>query len=331
MYPLKRLWLDKDAAMRAKWSELLQQGGLSANETVDYTVGIFHEDTLIATGSLLGNIIKCVIVCQKYQQENLLTQVMTALQERLREENQLHSFVYTKPKNEIFFQSLGFKKIVATQNVLFMEQGSPDFKSYLEKLQALRQSGANAAIVMNANPFTKGHRYLVETAAAENDHVYVFVLSEDRSLFSTEDRVAMVKAGVADLANVTVLETADYLVSSSTFPDYFLKEHADLAKAKEQATLDATLFKEKIVPVLNITRRYVGSEPLSPVTEVYNQAMAAVFQGSPVLKILPRKEINGGVISATKVRQAMKEENLELLQSLLPPTTFDYMKNQNKI
>ena len=50
------------------------------------------------------------------------------------------------------------------------------------------------------------------------------------------------------------------MVSSATFPSYFLKEKADLEVAKVQATLDATLFLENIVPTLQLTKRYVGQD-----------------------------------------------------------------------
>ena len=66
-----------------------------------------------------------------------------------------------------------------------------------------------------------GHRYLVETASKENDHVYVFVVSEDVSIFSFSERFKLVKAGVADLPNVIVVPGKEYMVSYATFPAYF--------------------------------------------------------------------------------------------------------------
>ncbi|WP_368940500.1 hypothetical protein, partial [Proteus mirabilis] len=109
----------------------MEKAELQTTEALDYTVGIYDDTALIASGSLSGKTIKCVAVCKKYQSENLLTQLVVHLLEKLREENQLHSFLYTKPKNEQIFQSLGFQKVVANQEVLFMEQGKPDFADYL--------------------------------------------------------------------------------------------------------------------------------------------------------------------------------------------------------
>ena len=212
-----------------------------------------------------------------------------------------------------------------------MEQGKPDFADYLGYLTQHKKAGPASSIVMNANPFTKGHQYLVEKAAQERPHVYVFVLSEDKSLFSKEARFAMVQKGVAHLPNVTVLSTEDYLVSSATFPTYFLKEKAPLEVAAIQATLDATLFKERIAPILEIQQRYVGEEPYSEVTAVYNQAMQQVFGQTITLTIVPRLASDGELISATKVRKAMAEGDKETLKKFLPATSYQYLVEHKKL
>ncbi|MDN6244157.1 MAG: [citrate (pro-3S)-lyase] ligase, partial [Tetragenococcus koreensis] len=317
-YTSKRIWLDKDKKGYEDWRNLMEKAHLQTGESLDYTVGIYDGKRLIATGSFAENIIKCVAVCKDYQAENLLTKVITQLIEEMNEYGYFHYFLYTKPERETVFRSLGFKKIVVNEDVLFMEQGPDDFSSYLHLLEKNKKPGKGAGIVMNANPFTKGHQYLVETAAEKSEQVYVFVLSEDHSEFSTEDRVEMVEAGVSHLSNVTVFPTKKYLVSQATFPAYFLKDKAELTVAKTQAALDAQIFKEKIAPVLDIQVRFVGDEPYSKVTEVYNQAMQEVFGTELSLVILPRKAIDGNVISATKVRQAIAEKDETLLSEFLP-------------
>lgn len=331
MFVLKRLWLDRDKKAYELWSELMTKAGLNPKEQVEYTVGIYAGERLAAIGSFDRNIIKCVAVCKDFQSENLLTQIVMHLMERMREGGNTHIFLYTKPQNEAIFHSLGFRKIINSEQILFMEQGTPDFSMYLKQLTEVRKNGQSAGIVMNANPFTKGHQYLVETAAKANRQVYVFVVSEDRSEFTTKERLELVKLGVAHLDNVTVVPTNDYLVSSATFPSYFLKDRAEADLAKVQARFDAALFKEKIAPVLNITKRYVGEEPFSKVTEIYNQSMAEVFGHEIQLVVLPRKEIRQQVISATKVREAIKNKDEQLLAAFLPETTYDYLKAHKKI
>ena len=331
MFTLKRLWLDRDPVAYEQWRELMHRSKLNSNETLDYTVGVYDDDTLAATGSFEQNIIKCVSVCQDYQSENLLTQVLIHLMERLREEGKLHYFVYTKPDKRLIFKSLGFKEIIQSDEVLFMELGQPDFNDYLKMLETHQTTANTSAIVMNANPFTRGHQHLVTYAAERSQHVYVFVLTEERSEFSTVDRMAMVKLGTHHLPNVTVLPTNDYMVSSATFPSYFLRDDAEMAVARIQASLDARLFKERVAPILKITDRYVGDEPYSQVTNIYNESMQAVFGDELDLHILPRLALDEDIISATKVRLAIKEKDDARLRTLLPETSYQYLQEHKII
>ncbi len=145
-----------------------------------------------------------------------------------------------------------------------------------------------AGIVMNANPFTRGHRYLVEQAASENDLVYVFVVNTDASLFTTEERFQLVKDGTVDLDNVIVVNGGDYMVSYATFPAYFLAS-PDQA-VTYQTTLDARIFRNVIAPALNITTRYVGSEPLSRTTSIYNDVLTRELPPAVEVKVIDRDQ-----------------------------------------
>ena len=331
MYSLRRLWLSKDKEICQNWKELMELSGLNANEAVDFSIGLFDKDTLIATGSSKNNIIKCLAVKKEYQSENLLVTIVQEIINHFYDENIRHFFLYTKPENHLIFKSLGFKEIIQTEKVLFMEQGVPDFTDYMEKLRKVKSNKALiGSIVMNANPFTKGHQYLVEEASKKCEHVFVFVLTEDLSEFSNTDRFEMVQMGVSHLNNITVLPTDDYIISSATFPTYFLTEELNSSLVETQAKLDATLFKDKIAPILDITYRFVGEEPFSPTTNLYNEAMKQVFKGSIQLEIIPRKSIEGNIISATKVRKAIKEGNDKLLLEFLPQTTYDYINKMKR-
>ncbi|EOL45747.1 [citrate (pro-3S)-lyase] ligase [Enterococcus caccae] len=328
---IRRIWLDRDFAAKQQWSDFLINADLIPDDQLDYTIGIYDQEKLIGTGSIFRNILKCIAIDSSYQNENLLSQIVQALRERLQETGYQHYFLYTKPKTSKLFRSLGFTEIAATAELVFMEQGFPDFEDYLVELKKHQQmTEQNAAIVMNANPFTNGHLYLVTEAAKCAQTVYLFVLSEERSLFDAKTRFKLVKEGVKHLSNVVVLPTREYMVSSATFPSYFLKNQAKENIARVQAELDATLFKEKIAPVLNITKRFVGEEPLSPVTNIYNQAMENVFSSALNLIILPRKKVDDEVISASRVRALMKEQAYEEIKSLVPNSTFKEIMNQKK-
>ncbi|MEI5992902.1 [citrate (pro-3S)-lyase] ligase [Candidatus Enterococcus mansonii] len=329
---IKRIWLDRDQAGKKQWTDFLATADLLPDDQLDYTIGIYDQEKLIGTGSIFRNILKCVAIDASYQNENLLSQIVQSLRERLQEIGYQHYFLYTKPKTSKLFRSLGFTEIASTTELVFMEQGFPDFEDYLAELKKhQRMTKHNAAIVMNANPFTNGHLHLVTEAAKRAETVYLFVLSEERSLFDAKTRFELVKEGISHLSNVVVLPTREYMVSSATFPSYFLKDQAKASIAQVQAVLDATLFKEKIASTLSISTRFVGEEPFSQVTEIYNQAMKKTFGSELKLVILPRKRIGEDVVSATRVRALMAQENYVAIKPLVPPKTFEeIIKQKNK-
>lgn len=325
-----RLWLDINASAKKAWQALLTQAGLVADEQVDYTVGIYDQGQLIATGSTYQNIIKLVAVADTAKHNNLLAKITGALLERLTADGFEQAYVYTKPCTATYFKALGFKAIAETTHICLLERGYPDIETFQAKLKrAKRPSQQAGAIVMNANPFTNGHRYLVQQALQTCDVLYVLVVSEDRSLFDTAARLKMVQAGVADLKNVVVLTTDHYLVSNATFPSYFLKDQADLKVAAEQAQLDAQVFLQRVAPVLDLKHRFVGSEPNSAVTAVYNDQMAQAFAGHLQLTVIDRLTENQQPVSATTVRQALKQDDWETVQQLVPTSTFKNLRSVN--
>lgn len=183
------------------------------------------------------------------------------------------------------------------------------------------QRGA-AAIVMNANPFTLGHQYLVEQAAACNELVHLFIVSEDASLVPFSVRERLVKEGTAHIRNVCCHSSGPYIISSATFPSYFQKDEE--AVIESHARLDLAVFR-RIAEALGITRRYVGEEPTSQVTGIYNQIMEEQLPNAGIeCIIVPRKTACGKAISASAVRKAVKEKDTELLAGLVPESTLRY-------
>ena len=308
-------------AKRNKWSALLQKEGLTPDDQLDSTVLVWEDDTLIATGSRWGNILKCIAVDNGHRGEDLTATVLTRLRQDAFNAGFRHLFLYTKPKNEFMFSSLFFYPIAKTGDVLLMENRQGGIREFLDSLPIAEGKTVGAA-VMNCNPFTRGHRYLIETAAGECDRLYVFVLSEDRSYFSAADRLEMVKRGTADLPNVTVLPTGPYLISAATFPTYFLQQRDQATQV--QCLLDIEIFTNYYAPKFGITRRYVGTEPLSPMTEQYNNALATTLpQKGIALRQISRLEQEGIPISASEVRKALGDP--EKLAQLVPETTLDYL------
>ena len=314
-------------AKKEKWAAFLQRAGLEADEQLESTVLLWDEGEIIATGSRMGNLLKCIAVDEFRQGEGLTATLLTQLRQDAFSQGHSHLFLYTKPKNEMMFSSLFFYPIAKTDTVLLMENKKGGMESFLKTLPDGDGSGIAGAAVMNCNPFTKGHRYLIETAAKECDRLYVFVLSEDKSEFSARDRMEMVKLGTADLPNVTVLPTGPYLISSATFPTYFLKDRESAEQV--HCLLDIEIFSRYYAPKFGITRRYVGTEPLSQMTNQYNDALKAHLPGRGIeLREIPRLEQDSTPVSASAVRAALAAHDTETLEKFLPETTARYLQEQ---
>ena len=309
------------------WKRFLTQAELEPDMDWERTVLIWEDGQLIAAASRNGNLLKCIAVDPFRQGEGLTATLLTQLRQDAFQAGHSHLFLYTKPKNKYMFSSLFFYPIAETGDVLLMENKEKGIQSFLSTLPENPCGGTVGALVMNCNPFTKGHRYLIETASKACEQVYVFVLSEDKSRFSAAQRLEMVRLGTADLPGVTVLPTGPYLISSATFPTYFLKDRETAAQV--QCLLDIEIFCKYYAPRLGISHRYVGTEPLSPMTAQYNDALKTNLpqRGITVVEI-PRLEI-GEPVSASAVRKALEEGNETALQQMLPKTTYDYIKKHN--
>ena len=308
--------------------DLLEQEGIRRDKNLDYTCAMYDEnDEIIATGSCFANSLRCLAVSKKHQGEGLMNMIVTHLINEQFERGNPHIFLYTKCESAKFFQTLSFYEIARIENqIVFMENQRSGFANYLKNLTACSptpQAGQRvAALVMNANPFTLGHQYLVEKAAAENDIVHLFIVSEDKSLVPFQVRKKLVQAGVAHLPNVYCHESGSYIISSATFPSYF--QENDNAVIESNAMLDLQIFGH-IAKALGIQRRYVGDEPFSRVTHLYNQIMQMQLpmQGVECI-VVPRKANAQQIISASAVRQAIKENDFERVKAMLPPTSYQF-------
>ena len=310
---------------RTVWCDFLSAVGLEADENLEQTVLVWDEEELIATGSRQGNLLKCIAVSPSRQGEGLLATVLSALRQDAFRAGHRQLFLYTKPKNIDLFTPLFFYPVAQTEQVLLMEDQKNGIQDFVKSLQPVKQEGTVGAIVMNCNPFTRGHQYLITTAAQACDRLYVFVLSEDQSFFSATDRMEMVKRGTAHIPNVTVLPTGPYLISSATFPTYFLKDRD--AAPQIQCALDIQIFARYFAPAFSITRRYVGTEPLSPLTNLYNDALKEILPTHGIaVEELPRLECDGLPISASAVRAALEAKDWDAIARLVPETTLQYLQ-----
>lgn len=316
-----------DKRMLAQVDALLVENGITRDANLDYICAMVDEENrVIATGSCFGATLRCFAVSQQHQGEGLLNEVVSHLMEYQMARGYTHLFLYTKIKSAKFFQSLGFYEIARVDGTLvFMENRRNGFPSYLSRLEKTARPGVSGAIVMNANPFTLGHQYLVETAAGRCDTLHLFLLSEDASLVPFGVRKQLVQAGTAHLKNLVLHDSGPYIISNATFPSYFLKD--DAAVIQGHAKLDLTIFV-RIARALGVTVRFVGEEPTSQVTGLYNEIMAAQLPENGIdCVILPRKEALGKAISASTVRAALQAGDWQTLSQLVPQTTLDYFRS----
>ncbi len=311
-----------DKRAMAQVDKLLEAEGIRRDGNLDYTCGLFDEDyDLAATGSCFHNTLRCLAVSSKRQGEGLLNVVISHLVEVQMLRGNHHLFLYTKPNSAKFMSDLGFHEISRVPGLVFMENRRGGFRRYCEALEK-REGQRIAGIVMNANPFTLGHRHLVEKAARENDVVHLFVLSEEAGPIPFAVRKRLVREGVEDLRNVVLHDSGPYIISSATFPSYFLKEGDTVIRT--QAQLDLQVFG-KIAEVLGIRRRYVGEEKTSHVTALYNETMLAKLPELGIECIqIPRLHAEGAAISASTVRQAIHDDRLEDIRPFLPETTYRF-------
>ena len=315
-YTLSKIHPDDRRGM-AQVRALLEQEGISLDGNLDYTCGLFDEnDNLAATGSSFGATLRCFAVDRAHQGEGLLNQIVSHLVERLTGQGRTHLFVYTKVSTAKFFQDLGFYEIARVEGTLsFLENRKNGFARFCARLSQSRTEEPAAAIVMNANPFTLGHLALVERAA-EFPAVHLFVLEEDASLVPFAVRWKLVNEGVA------CHKSGPYLISSATFPSYFLKDEG--AVIQGHARLDLALFGQ-IAQALNIAARYAGEEPSSQVTGLYNQVMARELPKEGIRFIeVPRKTLEEVPISASTVRKLIHDGKLEAIRPLVPEPTWQF-------
>lgn len=300
----------------------MRENGLHPGTEADFGTVLYDNGRIAAAACRSRNVLKYFAIAREYRGENLTAVLMTELQKEAFRTGIHHLFLYTHPENDMLFAPYRFYPVAETDEVLLMENKRNGARDYVQSLPVMAAEGRIGAIVMHADPFTRGHRYLAETAASQCQQVYVFVLSEERGFFRRDERLQMVRAGCRDLTNVTVYETGPYLVSSATFPDYFLKQSSDRTKA--QCALDSEIFIRYFAPHFHITDRYVGTEPDSAVTNAYNEQMKTVLvrDGIRVHELERLRLENGAAVSASAARCAIQAGDTADTQMLLPDTTI---------
>ena len=235
--------------------EFLAKHHLNYENDIEAAFGVFDSDeNLTGCGCCAGNLLKCFAVDESLRGQNALGSLVSRLVENRFEAGHYDLFVITRPKNKVLFTSCGFYPLAETESVLMLENKKSGLDNYYKKFLAGTDTDENVGcIVMNCNPFTKGHLALITYAAKSCSLLHIFVVEENRSRFPFADRLKLVREGTDHLPNVIVHPSGPYMISNATFPTYFLKDDEDAAKI--QSELDITLFASRIAPILHITKR----------------------------------------------------------------------------
>ena len=342
---------------RQRIEAFLKRNALRIDDMNYYAAVLDDDGEMIAGGGLKDDVIKCVAVDDAHKGEAIANTLVSHLISHANQEGYGCIKLFTKPKNRQLFESLSFRLLAEAPEAVLMETGIGGISNTVEALKKIKEESEKykeynkeckedskkckentsylntstpqhlnttpprgGVVVMNCNPFTLGHRYLIEQAAKQVERLYVMVVREDCSLFAYTERKAMVEQGVADIENVSVIDGSDYAISRATFPTYFLKRLDDAADT--QMLLDLDLFRRHIAPALGATVRFVGTEPTDQLTRRYNQLMHEALKD---VREINRLEKDGNAVSASRVRKAMEEGDMNTIRQLVPPTTLPYI------
>ena len=320
---------------RKKVGDFLGANGLRM-EAMDVYYTLQNAEGVILSGAgLSGDVIKGVAVSESARSEGLLPPLLSHL---IAQSGRSNLKVFTKPEYQTVFESLGFRVLASAPEAILLENGR-GLENYCAYLQKQRRPGRSGVVIMNANPFTLGHRYLLEQAASQVDTLFVIPVKEEGQLFPYSERLEMIRRSASEqnyfsqgfaknqfssaaaeiVSKIVVLEGSDYQISAATFPTYFLK---DLSSASEtQMRLDLDLFARHIAPALDAAVRFVGSEPSDALTARYNALMQEML---PEVVEIPRLSTEVPV-SATSVRGALISGRYREAAALTPETTHPYL------
>lgn len=306
---------------------------------------------LVGMGARIGNTIRSLAVHPDYRGEGILLELLSRLRTEMASLGIYHSFIFTKVKNRATFVDSGYYVVCQTDKVILLENPR-NFPRYLDNLvrrtealydqarsqvRGLRGAPSYAqfmaiphkekpvgAMVMNLNPMTLGHVALIHEAAQHCSLLHVFLVSEDRGILPANVRRAVAEEVFRKEPLILFHQTSSYMVSSATFPAYFL--HSSLEASQAQMDLDLAIFA-KIADRLGIEERWVGEEPFSPVTDAYNQKMSEVLAANPdhpvQLVVRPRYVDDAGIpVSASRVREYLQQGKWEEVRQLVPAPCF---------
>lgn len=342
-----------EAAMIDQARKLIEADQLLwENDYFQILVALDLDKRVIGTAQIKNNLIKEVCIDRALRGMGISERLVTEAVGYFRTQSIYSYFVFTKPDTADIFKSLGLRELSRVgDRAVFLEGGSgitdylnslkyPAIKAVISKTGisnarlsdlAEKKKYSCGSIVLNCNPMTKGHMWLINRAFAECDRLYIFIVSTDKSAFSTDQRMSIVRKQINNDPEIAVNPTGPYMVSDYLFPAYFTGKSN---KSSIQAELDARLFAGLIAPALGIKARFVGTEPFCAITREYNLAMNRVFPEYAIdfiefQRVGINENMDNQIISASLVRKELgKNIHPDDLADFLAPESLCFLKTE---
>lgn len=301
---------------------LLSQRGLKYEDNVDYTIGLYDNQKIVATGSLCKNVIKMIAVAKDYQGENLTTIVMTNLTQQLAAQKIDKYFLYTTPNNKDFFMRFSLSLVYENKEIVMLENVVSPIE---EQLLAIKKniptsSGTTAALVMKCNPTTLSHLLLIETCSLKHDQVIVFLV-EDDTILPYDIRKKILEKTTKTLKNVYIVPGTKYIISPNSFPTYFLKDAASALRIYME--LDIAIFNRYFMRIFQIDFRYVAATAKILQADTYIQTMEKIIEDK--LIIVPPLYKGGVITTTSEIRRLARQKKFSLIKHLIPQVTYDFL------
>jgi [citrate (pro-3S)-lyase] ligase len=323
---------------------LLQTAGLELPEGISFGLGWYEDAALEGAGFLAGNILCGICVLPSRQGAGLASAIVSRLIQHAAAQGMGKVMLFTSPMEASKFQGIGLKPVARSPHAALLEFGQPDCGAWLEHARGVIQERRQAmplafpdlsslpagAVVMNANPLTRGHLHLVRTALLSCAYLCVFVVEEEASVFPFDVRLELVRQGLRQEPRAIVLPSGPYMVSRASFPAYFTGR---AAHKRVHGELDSAIFAERIAAGLDIGIRFVGREPSCEITAGYNAALQEILPRHGITCVeIERLGCDGTAISASRVRELLAgpeaEPDWDALHALVPETTFAFLRSE---
>lgn len=324
---IKEVFLEEE---KERIIEFLSSFDLKLDDDIIKTFYIEENERIIGTVSVSGYIIKDLAVSKDSQGENIASQLISHVINYFAS-NLIYTYqVFTKTEYKNLFLSLNFHLLVETDRLVMLEGGVHNIDNALDDIRRqlnvrfapINENSDIGCVVINGNPLTIGHEYLVSRVTKKHSMVIVFIVEEDKSLFTFKERLGMAYLTFHKYDNVLVIPSSKYIVSSLTFPTYFLKSDE---VNEEMAMIDGLIFRDYFMKKLFIKKRYFGSE-INCKMSSYNEILKSILGNK--MEIISRLEINKEIVSASTVRLLLKKNKVEEALKFIPNECHFIIRNK---